>query len=173
MKDSKYQNPPPKGHPDQRVAVFVDVQNMFYSARKQFKAKLNYIRLLDEAVAGRRLVRALAYIVQTPEIDQKNFIEMLTHNGFEVKSKALKVRPDGSTKGDWDMGIAIDAIGMADKLDVVILVSGDGDFSSLVSMLKSRGVRVEVMAFPASTADELSEVVDDFYPITHKLLIKD
>jgi uncharacterized LabA/DUF88 family protein len=119
------------------------------------------------------LLRAFAYIVQTPDIDQKNFIEMLTYNGFEVKSKELKVRPDGSTKGDWDMGIAIDAIGLADKVEVIILISGDGDFSSLAGMLRSRGVRVEVMSFPASTADELVKAVDAFYPITQKLLIKD
>jgi uncharacterized LabA/DUF88 family protein len=162
-----------KGHRDQRVAIFVDVQNMFYSAKKQFQAKLNYARLLDEAIGGRRLLRAFAYIVQTPDIDQKNFIEMLTYNGFEVKSKELKVRPDGSTKGDWDMGIAIDAIGLADKVEVIILISGDGDFSSLAGMLRSRGVRVEVMSFPASTADELVKAVDAFYPITQKLLIKD
>jgi uncharacterized LabA/DUF88 family protein len=162
-----------KGHPEQRVAIFVDVQNMFYSAKKQFRAKLNYTKLLEEAVAGRRLLRAFAYTVQTPEIDQKNFMEMLEYNGYEVRSKDLKVRPDGSTKGDWDMGIAIDAIAMSDKVDVIVLVSGDGDFSSLARMLRGRGARFEVMSFPASTADELKEAVDGFYPITPKMLLKD
>lgn len=161
-----------KEHLNQRVGIFVDVQNMFYSARKQFHSKLNYARLLEEALRGRKLIRAFAYVVQTPEIDQKNFIEMLEYNGFEVKSKELKIRPDGSTKGDWDMGIAIDAIALADKVDVIILVSGDGDFSSLAVMLRGRGVRVEVISFPASTAEELVEAVDAFYPITPKMLIK-
>ena len=148
---------------DQRVGVFVDVQNMFYSAKHQYNAKLNFASLLEATVRGRRLVRAIAYIVQTPEIDQSAFIAMLKSTGYEVRSKELILRPDGSAKGDWDMGMAIDTIAMAPKLDVIVLVSGDGDFCALVHMLKSQGVRVEVYAFPHSVAEELKHAATEYY----------
>lgn len=155
----------------QRVGLFVDVQNMFYSAKHQYNAKLNFARLLEFAERGRQLIRAIAYVVQTPDIDQSSFIQMLRDNGYEIKSKELRVRPDGSAKGDWDMGIAIDAITMADRLDTIVLVSGDGDFVDLVDCLKARGVRVEVFAFPYSTADELRAAATEFYEIGPDLLI--
>jgi uncharacterized LabA/DUF88 family protein len=146
---------------------------MFYSARNLYNSRLNFPLLLEKVVDGRQLIRAIAYIVQTPDVDQTSFIEMLTRTGFEIQSKALKVRPDGSTKGDWDMGLAIDAISLSDRVDVVILVSGDGDFAALVNMLKSRGVRVEVMSFVGSTAEELISVASSFYPIEKDMLIKE
>jgi uncharacterized LabA/DUF88 family protein len=155
----------------QRVAVLVDVQNMFYSAKYQYRAKLSYTKLLEAAVQCRQLVRAIAYIVQTPDIDQTNFINMLQQTGFEVKSKVLRLRPDGTAKGDWDMGMAIDAISMADRLDALVLVSGDGDFVDLVNMLKGRGVRVEVLSFPSSTAEELKQAATVFAPIGPDLLL--
>lgn len=158
---------------NQRVGVFVDVQNMFYSAKHQFKAKLNFAKLIETIASDRKLVRAFAYIVQSPDIDQSGFMDMLKRNGFEIRSKDLKVRPDGSTKGDWDMEIALEAISMADKLDVVALVSGDGDFASLVSLLKSRGVKVEVYAFAGSTADELKQVANEFHPLGAEFLLKE
>lgn len=155
----------------QRVGIVVDVQNMFYSAKHQYNSKLNFARLLEFITRGRQLVRAIAYIVQTPEIDQTNFITMLKSNGYEVKSKELKLRPDGTAKGDWDMGMAIDTIAMADRLDVIALVSGDGDFVDLVNMLKSKGVRVEVYSFPYSTADELRYAATEFYQLGQELLM--
>jgi uncharacterized LabA/DUF88 family protein len=155
----------------QRVAVLVDVQNMFYSAKHQYRAKLNFAKLLDGAVQGRQLIRAIAYIVQTPDIDQTNFINMLQQTGYEVKSKRLRLRPDGTAKGDWDMGMAIDAISLADRLDALVLVSGDGDFVDLVNMLKGRGVRVEVLSFPYSTAEELRQVATVFTPIGPDMLL--
>jgi len=155
----------------QRVGIFVDVQNMFYSAKHQYNAKLNFARLLEVATRGRQLIRALAYVVQTPDIDQSNFITMLKENGYEIKSKELRIRPDGSAKGDWDMGIAIDTISLAERLDTIVLVSGDGDFVDLVECLKARGVRVEVYAFPYSTSEELIKAADEFYEIGPDLLI--
>jgi uncharacterized LabA/DUF88 family protein len=155
----------------QRVAVLVDVQNMFYSAKHQYRAKLNFAKLLDGAVQGRQLIRAIAYIVQTPDIDQTNFINMLQQTGYEVKSKRLRLRPDGTAKGDWDMGMAIDAISLADRLDSLVLVSGDGDFVDLVNMLKGRGVRVEVLSFPYSTAEELRQAATFFTPIGPDMLL--
>ncbi|MBI3912439.1 MAG: NYN domain-containing protein [Armatimonadetes bacterium] len=155
----------------QRVGVLVDVQNMFYSAKHQYRAKLDFQKLLDAAVQDRQLVRAIAYIVQTPEIDQTSFINTLRQIGYEVKTKMLRTRPDGTTKGDWDMGMAIDAISMADRLDAIVLVSGDGDFVELVSMLKAQGVRVEVLSFPSSTAEELKLAATEFSPIGPDMLL--
>lgn len=158
---------------DQRVAVFVDVQNMYYSAKFQYQKKLDFNQLLQKIVRGRNLVRATAYIVQAPEVDQTTFLTFLTGMGFEIKSKLLKLRPDGTAKGDWDMGIAIDSIAISLKVDVISLVSGDGDFVDLVNMLKANGIRVEVYSFPASTAEELKSVATEYYPIGEDVLIDD
>src|SRR5688572_17617346 len=131
----------------QRVGVFVDVQNMFYSAKHLKGAKLNFAKLMEKAVRGRQLIRAICYVIENPDIDQTNFIDMLAKNGYEIKSKPLRTRSDGTSKGDWDMGMAVDAIRLADKLDIVVLVSGDGDFTDLVHHLKGRGVLVEAISF--------------------------
>jgi uncharacterized LabA/DUF88 family protein len=155
----------------QRVAVFVDVQNMFYAARQLYGSKLNFARLLDYIARERPLVRALAYVVQTPEIDQSNFLAMLRSNGYEVRSKDLKQRPDGSAKGDWDMGLALDALAISDRLDVVAIVSGDGDFVDLVNFLKARGVRVEVYSFPYSTAEELRYAATEYYQMGTEMVM--
>jgi uncharacterized LabA/DUF88 family protein len=154
-----------------RVGVFVDVQNMFYAARGQ-NARLDFDILLQTATRGRRLIRAIAYVVEAKEIDQSGFIALLQQKRYEVKRKDLKVRADGSFKGDWDMEIALDALEMADALDVVVLVTGDGDFTSLVQKLKVRGPRVEVYSFPQNTAKELREAADRFVPIDKRMLIK-
>ena len=155
----------------QRVGVFVDAQNMFYAAKHQYRAKLNFQKLLEAITRDRQLVRAISYLVQTPDTDQSSFVAMLLQNGYEVKSKALRLRPDGSAKGDWDMGIAIDTMAMADRLDVVALVTGDGDFVDLVNMLKAKGLRVEVYSFPYSTGEELKCACTEFYQIGPELLI--
>jgi len=156
----------------QRVGVYVDVQNMFYSAKHLSGAKLDFAKLMMKAVRGRQLIRAVCYVVTNPDVDQENFIEMLKSNGYEIKSKALRMRADGSTKGDWDMGIAIDAISMAEKLDIVVLVSGDGDFTDLVYHLKSRGVFVEAISFRNSTNEDLIRAVDAYIPIERDMLYK-
>jgi len=156
---------------NQRVAIFVDVQNMFYTAKNKYNAKLDFEKLLDTVVMERQLIRAIAYIVQTRDIDQSGFINFLDSIGYEVKSKILKQRPDGSAKGDWDMGLAIDAISLAHKVDVITLVSGDGDFTDLVFHLKAQGVRVEVHSFLASTADELIKAATEHYQLDENLLM--
>jgi uncharacterized LabA/DUF88 family protein len=156
---------------NQRVGVFIDVQNMFYATKNLYSSKLNYGKLLDYIARGRDLVRSVAYVVQTPEIDQSNFLTMLRSNGYEVRSKELKQRPDGSCKGDWDMGLALDAISMAERLDVVAIVSGDGDFVELVAHLKARGVRVEVYSFPYSTAEELRSTATEFYQMGPEIVM--
>lgn len=160
-------------YPDQRVGVFVDVQNLFYSARALHQSKMNFKKLLESIVHGRKLTRAIAYIVKKPEIDQSGFIDALTRLGYEIKSKDLRVRLDGTAKGDWDMGIAIDAVAMAQKLDVVILVSGDGDFVPLVEMLKAQGCKVEVVSFEKSTAVELIDAATEYIAIDKSWLLKE
>ncbi|MBN2288475.1 MAG: NYN domain-containing protein [Candidatus Glassbacteria bacterium] len=155
-----------------RVGVFVDVQNMFYAAKKLDGARLNYEAMLDTIVAGRRLIKAVAYIVESSEIDQSGFISVLEKKGYQVRRKELKSFGDGTAKGDWDMGMAIDMIEIAGQLDVVALVSGDGDFVSLVRLIKKIGPRVELYAFGHNLSTELREVSDQFYEISSDLLLK-
>jgi uncharacterized LabA/DUF88 family protein len=152
-----------------RVALFVDVQNMFYAARERH-ARLDFEALLETITGDRRLVRAVAYVVETKEIDQSAFIHLLQMKAYEVKRKPLKVRPDRSAKGDWDLEMALDALTTAENAEVVVLVTGDGDFVPLVRELKLRGRRVEVYGFPRSTAPDLREAADRFYPVTRRLL---
>jgi len=154
----------------QRVGVFVDVQNMFYSAKKLRNAKLNFAELMVRAVRGRQLIRAICYCVNSPDVDQTNFMEMLKNTGYEIRTKDLRTRADGSSKADWDMGMAIDAVSLADKLDIIVLVSGDGDFTDLVYHLKGRGVLVEAISFPRSTNEDLIKAVDVHIPIEDDLL---
>jgi uncharacterized LabA/DUF88 family protein len=146
----------------QRVGVFVDVQNMFYSAKHLFSAKLNYTALMKEAVAGRQLIRAIAYVIKSDIEEQHTFFDALSKIGFEVKSKDLQVFVGGAKKGDWDVGIAMDIMRLAAKLDVIVLVSGDGDFKDLVEHAQSLGCRTEVIAFGRTSSAKLKEVVDSF-----------
>jgi len=159
-----------KGEPE-RVGVFIDVQNMYYSAR-QLKGKLDFDALLQACVLDRRLIQASAYVVESKEIDQSGFIAMLQQRAIEVRRKTLKVRADGSMKGDWDMEMALDILDMAPKLDVVVLVSGDGDFTSLVKRVKTMGPKVEVVAFPRNTAKSLLEAADRFHPLDRRAMIR-
>jgi len=158
---------------DQRVGIFVDVQNMFYSARTLHQSKVDYSKLLAELVGGRRLVRAIAYVVQKPEVDQKAFLEALHRAGYETKVKELTVREDGTTRGDWDVGMTIDCLTLAPKLDTVVLVTGDGDFVPLAQALSGMGCRVEVASFEQSTSNELIRSCHQFIPIRPDILFKD
>ncbi|MXZ09958.1 MAG: NYN domain-containing protein [Gemmatimonadetes bacterium] len=154
-----------------RVGIFVDVQNIFYAA-KPFNARLDFEKLLELSVGKRRLIRAIAYVVQSPDVDQSNFISMLQQKSYEVKRKDLRQRSDGSAKGDWDMGMAIDIMRFVDKLDVVVLVSGDGDFVPLVDLVKTLGPRVEVISFTYNTARDLINSADEHIPIEEALLLR-
>jgi uncharacterized LabA/DUF88 family protein len=160
-----------RGLHEPRVGLFVDVQNMFYAARKRFNGKLNYQELISFTLRGRKMAKAVAYIIQTPDVDQTQFIALLERCGYKVRSKELKTRLDGSAKGDWDMDIAMDIISSIQQLDVVILVSGDGDFVPLVKMLKKHGLRVEVVSFEYNTAMELREEADLFLPVVEDLIL--
>ena len=160
----------------QRVSVFVDVQNLYYSARFVYNAKVNFKSILQDAVGGRSLIRASAYVIRTEEIKKEPFFEALSKMGYEIKAKDLQIFAGGAKKGDWDVGIAMDMIEQAPKLDTVVLVSGDGDFIPLVEHLRrALGCRVEVMAFGKSTSTKLKEVADGFIDLdknTRKYLIK-
>ena len=149
-------------HKSQRVGIFVDVQNMFYSAKHLYKAKLNYNILMKQAVSGRELVRAIAYVVKADIGEEKSFFDALIKIGFEVKAKELQVFYGGAKKGDWDVGIAMDIMRLASKLDVIVLVSGDGDFRDLVEHAKALGCRAEVIAFGRTASSRLKGVADSF-----------
>lgn len=148
-------------HSEQRVALFIDTQNLYHSARNLYHSRVNFTNVLKDAVAGRRLVRAIAYVITSEAGDEKNFFEALAKIGIETKTKDLQIFAGGAKKGDWDVGLAVDAIKMAGKLDVVIIASGDGDFVPLVEYLKGT-TQVEVISFGRSTSQKLREVVDDF-----------
>jgi uncharacterized LabA/DUF88 family protein len=152
-----------KQYQEQRVGVFVDIQNLFYSARNLYNARANFASILKEAIKNRKIIRAIAYVVKTEEFKEKSFFEALEKIGYEIRSKDLQIFIGGAKKADWDVGLAIDAIELAPKLDTIILVSGDGDYVPLVEHLqKAMGCRVEAMAFGKSASSKLKEAVDLF-----------
>jgi len=157
-------------HPEQRVGVFVDTQNMYHSAKNLYGANVNFKEILKTAVAGRKLVRAIAYVIESKTKEESGFFDALDSQGFEVKSKDLQTFVTGVKKGDWDVGIAIDAVKLADKLDSVILVCGDGDFIPMVKYLQeNKGCLVEVVAFGKTTSGRLVEAADDFTDLDKNL----
>ncbi|MFA7310198.1 MAG: NYN domain-containing protein [Candidatus Paceibacterota bacterium] len=150
-------------HPEQRVGVFIDTQNLYHSAKNLYHARVNFGNLLKDAVAGRRLIRARAYVVTTESGEEKGFFEALAKIGIETRTKDLQIFFGGAKKADWDVGMAVDAITMAPKLDTVILFTGDGDFIPLVEYLRTHGgCQVEVVSFGRSTSGKLKEATDHF-----------
>ncbi|MEK7093081.1 MAG: NYN domain-containing protein [Patescibacteria group bacterium] len=150
-------------HPEQRVGVFIDTQNLYHSAKNLYHARVNFGNLLKDSVAGRRLIRARAYVVTTESGEEKGFFEALAKIGIETRTKDLQIFFGGAKKADWDVGMAVDAITMAPKLDTVILVTGDGDFIPLVDYLRTHGgCQVEVVSFGRSTSGKLKEATDHF-----------
>ncbi len=150
-------------HKEQRVGIFIDTQNLYHSARNLYSARVNFGAVVKEVLAGRALVRAIAYVVTTESGEETQFLEALQKNGIEAKSKPLQIFAGGSKKADWDVGMAVDAITMAPKLDTVILATGDGDFCPLVEYLKyHEGCHVEVISFGKSSSQKLIEAAHDF-----------
>ena len=148
---------------EQRVGVFVDVQNMYYSARNLYNAKVNFASILKTSVNGRKLTRAIAYVIKADIKEEVTFFDALEKIGFEVKTKDLQVFAGGAKKGDWDIGIAMDTIELAHKLDTIVLVSGDGDFIPLVFHLRhALGCRIEVIAFGHSCSNKLKDEAELF-----------
>lgn len=162
-------------HKSQRVGVFIDTQNLYHSAKNLYHARVNFGAIMKDAVAGRSLIRALAYLVTTESGEEKPFLEALGKIGIEIKTKDLQIFTGGAKKADWDVGLAVDTIKLAPKLDAVVIVSGDGDFIPLVQYLQENmGVQVEVISFGKSTSGKLREAADDFIDLcdnTKKYLI--
>ncbi len=167
-------------HKDQRIGIFIDIQNLYHSAKNLYGARVNYRELLKELVAGRKLIRVVGYVVKSETVlaetpgkkgqkSESSFFEALEKAGVELRVKDLQVFHGGMKKADWDVGMAVDAIRMASFLDVVILVTGDGDFIPLVEYLKwGLGREVEVAAFGRSASAKLKEKTDFFIDLEEK-----
>ncbi len=149
-------------HPDQRVAIIIDTQNLYHSAKNLYKAKVNFANVLEAALGDRKLIRAVAYVVNTESGEEQPFFEALEKVGIEIKTKDLQIFYGGAKKADWDVGMAVDAIKMAHKVDAVVLATGDGDFIPCVEYVKSLGCQVEAITFGRSASSGLKNVVDDF-----------
>jgi uncharacterized LabA/DUF88 family protein len=161
-------------HKNQRVGVFIDVQNLYYSARHLYHSKVNFGEILKAAVGERQLIRAIAYVVRATG-EEDTFFEALNQRGLETKEREVQEFKDGSKKADWDVGIAVDAIRISEIVDVIVLVSGDGDFVEMVEYLQHHGRQVEAIAFKSSASQKLIAAVDDFTDLgaeKEKYLIK-
>lgn len=151
-------------HKEQRVGVFIDTQNLYHSAKNLYNgARVNFGAIMKEAVGNRALIRAVAYVITTESGEEKGFFDALEKLGIEAKTKNIQIFHSGAKKADWDVGLAVDAIKMAPKLDTVIIASGDGDFVPLVEYLQmNEGCQVEVISFGKSSSSLLRESADDF-----------
>lgn len=150
-------------HKAQRVGVFIDTQNLYHSAKNLYHSKANFGAMLKDALDGRTLVRAIAYVASTESGEEKNFFEALSKVGIETRTKPLQIFIGGAKKANWDIDLAMDAVKLAPKLDTIIIASGDGDFVTLVEYLQNtHGTQVEVVAFGKSSSSKLIEAADDF-----------
>lgn len=149
-------------HKEQRVAIFIDTQNLYHSAKNIYRAKVNFDAVVRRTLDGRKLVRAVSYVVTTESGEEQSFFEALGKIGIEVKTKDLQIFYGGAKKADWDVGMAIDAIKLSPKVDAIVLATGDGDFVPLVEYVRSQGCQVECIAFGKSSSGRLRDSVDDF-----------
>ena len=150
-------------HKEQRVGIYIDAQNLYHSGKNLYHSKVNFGAIVKDALDGRKLVRAVAYVISTESGDETGFFDALTKVGIETKVKDLQIFSSGAKKADWDVGLAIDAVKLAPKLDSIILLTGDGDFCPLVEYLQmNQGCQVEVVSFGKSTSSKLIEVADHF-----------
>lgn len=161
-------------HANQRVGVFLDVQNLYHSAKNLYGARVNFEAVVKNIVANRTLIRAIAYVIHTESGDESAFLDALVNMGIETKSKELQIFKDNAKKADWDVGLVVDMIGLASKLDVIALVSGDGDFAPALEYVKKFGCQVEVIAFGKTCSQKLEESADDFVDLcaSKKYLIR-
>jgi len=153
-------------HPDQRVGIFVDVQNMYHSAKNLYNARVNFKEILKAGLANRKLVAAIAYVITSPTKEEAPFFEALDKSGYKVKTKDLQIFPGGAKKADWDVGLSMDAIKLSPRVDVVVLVSGDGDYVPMLEYLQNHGLQMEVIAFGESSSRTLIETADDFIDLS-------
>jgi uncharacterized LabA/DUF88 family protein len=162
-------------HSGQRIALLIDVQNLYHSAKNLYQARVNFGAVLKLAVSQRNLIRAFAYVVRTKTGEEKPFFEALTKLGIETRVRDLQEFYGGLKKADWDVGITIDAVRIATSVDTIVLASGDGDFLQLIEYLKNQGKRVEVIAFGRSASARVKEIVDEFIDLEkdiNKFLLK-
>ncbi len=149
-------------HPDQRVAVIIDTQNLYHSAKNLYKSKVNFANVVAKAVQDRKLIRAMSYVVNTEGGDESAFFEALEKVGIEIKTKDLQIFYGGAKKADWDVGMVVDAIKLAHKVDAIVFATGDGDFIPGVEYIQSMGCQVEAITFGRSASSALRAAVDDF-----------
>jgi uncharacterized LabA/DUF88 family protein len=149
-------------HPDQRVAVLADSQNLYHTAQSLHSRNIDYSSLLESTVDGRALTRAIAYVIRADAPEEESFFDALVDIGFETRIKEIRTFGDGSQKADWDVGMSLDAVSLADHIDTMVLCTGDGDFARLCQYLKHEGVKVEAICFRESTAESLVDAADDF-----------
>ena len=149
---------------NQRIAILIDVQNLYHSAKHLYHGRVNYGELIKYLRQGRQLIRTIAYVVKSDtSLGESQFFEALLKEGIELRMKDLQVYPDGTKKADWDIGMAVDAMRLSKSVDAIILVTGDGDFLPLVDYLKwGQGTIVEVAAFSKTTSAKLQEAADKF-----------
>jgi uncharacterized LabA/DUF88 family protein len=156
----------------EKVALFVDVQNIYYTTRDTYKKSFNYRLLMETLSYSSRIESAYAYAIESHDDGQHKFQSMLRHIGFEVKLKPFIQRSDGSAKGDWDVGITIDILESAPHVDHIILLSGDGDFAMLLDKVRQKySVKTSVYGVPQLTAKALIDSCNTFHPITNDLLL--
>ncbi len=156
----------PIKHAEQRVGVFVDVSNMYFSAQNLYNTNVNFKNLLETAVANRKLIRAFAYVIESESGREKDFFEVLTNLGYETRIKTLQVFHGGAKKGDWDVGLSIDVVRLLPLLDAVVLVSGDGDYVDLLDYVRGHGRRTEVIAFKQTTSSRILNEADEFIDLS-------
>lgn len=150
-------------HKAQRVGIFIDTQNIYHSAKNLYHAKANFGAILKDSLGSRVLVRAIAYVATTESGEERSFFGALSKVGIETRTKPLQIFVGGAKKANWDIDMAMDAVKLASKLDTIILVTGDGDFVSLVEYLQNtHGTQVEVVSFKKSSSSKLVEAADDF-----------
>jgi uncharacterized LabA/DUF88 family protein len=156
----------------EKVAIFVDVQNIYYTCKHRHQKHFNYNTFWQKATANRQVVAAFAYAIERGDLKQRSFQQILKSIGFQVKLKPYIQRSDGSSKGDWDVGITLDVIELAEQVDVIILLSGDGDFQLLLQKVRERyQVRSEVYGVKTLTAPALIQASDRFVAIDGELLL--
>ncbi len=155
-----------------KVAVFVDVQNIYYTVRQQYNCHFDYNVFWNKVAYGRQLVKALAYATKKGDEKQTNFQKILIKIGFEVKLKPFIQREDGSTKGDWDVGISLDMIDYAKHVETIVLASGDGDYTTVIEkIVNEHNVAVEIYGVPHLTATSLIQSASRYIPIEGDLLL--
>ena len=158
---------------NQRLAMLVDVQNLFYSAKLLHKSKVDYGKLRQMVVGDRQVVRSIAYVVQRPDYDNKSFCSALVKTGYEVRLKLMKVRSDNSARGNACVELTIDAMNLICQSDIIALVTGDGDFAPLAKEIRTCGRQVEVFSFDQSTARELLAEADRYVSISENVMFKE